>query len=146
MGRKMTIRNMSAADIDKVVGLDNRAFSKPWNEQSFKDEICKDYAYYFVAQTDNKIIGYIGIWCIYETAELIRVAVLPEFQGQGIAGGLIQMATDCAKSNGCERMILEVRDTNIAARRLYERVGFKKISIRRGYYDGEDAIIMERIY
>ena len=43
-------------------------------------------------------------------------------------------------------MILEVRDTNIAARRLYERVGFKKISIRRGYYDGEDAIIMERIY
>lgn len=142
----MTIREMTSADIRDVVKLDSEAFDKSWNEQSFVDEISKDYSYYFVAEYDGKIVGYIGIWCIYETAELMRVAVLPGFQGYGIAGKLIDTATDCAKSKACERMMLEVRDSNMVARGLYHKFEFKEISVRRGYYDGEDAVIMERIY
>ena len=53
---------------------------------------------------------------------------------------------ECAKSQGCERMMLEVRKSNEKARKLYEKDGFSEISVRKGYYDGEDAIIMERLY
>lgn len=140
------IRKMTEADISVVCRLDSKAFSDMWNEQSFIDEINKDYAHYFVCETNGEITGYAGIWCIYETAELIRIAILPEYQGKGIGSKLMTEVIECAKSYGCERMMLEVRHSNIEAKHLYEKYGFTEISVRKGYYNGEDAIIMERVY
>ncbi len=140
------IRAMTEADISAVCTLDTQAFGKPWDSNSFADELNKDYAYYFVSEDENEITGYAGIWCIYETAELIRIAVLPKHQGKGIGRRLMAEIADCAASHGCERMMLEVRRSNENARHLYEKDGFSEISVRKGYYNGEDAIIMERIY
>ncbi len=140
----MTVRKMTIEDISGAVAVDEAAFSKPWSEKSFIEEIEKDYSYYFVSEENNQITGYAGIWCIYETAELIRIAVTPKFQGRGIAKSLMEKILSTAKECGCERMMLEVRKSNISARGLYEKFGFSQISIRRGYYDGEDAVIMEK--
>lgn len=140
------IRKMTESDIPKVCHLDSKAFSDPWNDASFKDELKKDYAFYFVYEDNGEIIGYAGIWCIFETAELIRIGVLPDYEGRGIGTQLMAEIEDAAKSNACERMMLEVRRGNEVARRLYEKNGFSEISVRKGYYNGEDAIIMERVY
>lgn len=139
----MIIRRMNEADIGAVVGVDSAAFSDAWKETAFNDEIKKDYSYYFICERDGKIAGYAGIWCIYETAELIRIATAPKFQRRGVANMLMQEILNCAKDCGCERMMLEVRRSNIPAQALYRKFGFDEISVRKGYYNGEDAIIME---
>lgn len=139
----MTFREMTIEDISSVVRVDCEAFSRAWSEKSFRDEIEKDYSHYFLAENGGEIVGYCGIWCIYETAELIRIGVLQSCRRQGIAAGLLEAALERAKKSGCERMMLEVRRSNNAARNLYEKYGFREISVRKGYYDGEDAVIME---
>lgn len=139
----MTVREMTSADISGVMALDALAFNKPWSEQFFCDELGKDYAYYITAELDGDIVGYGGIWCIYETAELIRIAVNPRYRRKGIADMIMKELFSHSESCGCERMMLEVRKSNAPAIGLYEKHGFNEISVRRGYYDGEDAVIME---
>ena len=139
----MIIRKMTREDIDAVVGVDNAAFSDTWKEATFCEEIEKDYSHYFVCESDGEIIGYAGIWCIYETAELIRIATVPKFRKRGIAKELMHKVLECAKTSGCERMMLEVRKSNIPAQELYKKFRFDEISVRKGYYNGEDALILE---
>lgn len=131
------IREMTAVDIPVALGIDRAAFEKSWSAAEFEAELDKDHSVYLIS--DN---GYGGIWCIYETAELIRIAARKPRRGIGAA--IMAALIKAAAERGCERMMLEVRKSNLPARALYERFGFKEISVRRGYYDGEDAIIMER--
>ena len=139
----MIVREMTYNDIASVADVDRAAFSDAWKDDSFADELKKDYSHYFVAETDGEIMGYAGIWCIYETSELIRIATSPNHQKKGVAKELMQAILECAKNCGCERMMLEVRKSNIPAQKLYMKFGFNEISIRKGYYNGEDAVIME---
>ena len=132
------IRKMIAADIPAALDTDRAAFERPWDEAELAAELQKDYARYFIC--DN---GYGGIWCIYETAELIRIAAREPRRGTGTA--LMDALLGAARDAGCERMLLEVRESNAPARALYKKFGFKEISVRRGYYEGEDAGIMEKI-
>ena len=140
----MIIRKMTKKDISSAVAVDDKAFNKPWSDTSFADEIGKDYAHYFVCQDETEIIGYVGIWCLYETAELIRIAVNPSRQQKGVGKLLMTEILNCARDCGCERMLLEERCTNTPAQSLYRKFGFSEISVRKGYYDGEDASIMEK--
>lgn len=140
----MTIRNMTEKDIPKAAAVDAKAFNKPWGSMSFADEIEKDYARYFVCEDETEIIGYVGIWCLYETAELIRIAVNPSRQQNGVGSILMTEILNCARDCGCERMLLEVHAENTPAQSLYSKFGFSEISVRKGYYDGADAHIMEK--
>lgn len=139
----MIVREMTYNDIASVADVDKKAFPDAWKTESFVDEFKKDYSHYFVAETDGEILGYAGIWCIYETAELIRIATTPSHQKKGIAKELMKAILDCAKTCECERMMLEVRKSNTPAQELYKKFGFGEISVRKGYYSGEDAVIME---
>lgn len=139
----MIIREMTEADISAVMDVDMLAFTKPWKEESFLEELGKDYSDYFVLEESGVIAGYGGIWSIYETAELMRIAVAPNYRGKGYGDALAIKLLESAKARGCERMMLEVRESNSSARGLYKKHGFKEHTIRKGYYDGEDAVIME---
>lgn len=141
----MKIRKMTAEDIPAAADADSAAFESAWDEDEFSDELKKDYSHYVVIENDGKIYGYAGIWCIYETAELIRIAVNPDMQKKGLASLLMDSITAIAKEKGCEHMLLEVRLSNEPAKALYKKSGFTQIDLRRGYYNGEDAVIMERI-
>lgn len=139
----MIVRKMTPEDISAAMALDALSFNKPWSEQFFSDELGKDYGYYTVAELDGEIVGYGGVWCIYETAELIRIAVNPKLRRTGIADTIMQSLFAHSKDCGCEKMMLEVRSSNTPAIGLYRKHRFNEISIRRAYYDGEDAVIME---
>lgn len=141
----MNIKVMTAADISAAVQVDEAAFSHTWDAEEFRAELAKDYAYYCIVERGGQACAYAGIWCVYETAELIRIAVHPDKQRQGIAAELMSEILKYAAEQGCEKMMLEVRAGNIAAHALYKGFGFKQIALRRAYYDGEDAVIMERI-
>jgi ribosomal-protein-alanine N-acetyltransferase len=140
----MNIRQMTAADIPAVLEIDKASFSKPWNEKDFSDELSKDYSYYCLIEDNGAAIGYAGIWCIYETAELIRIAVSPTARRTGAGSALMGDILQRAKNSGCLNMLLEVRSKNSGARALYEKYGFNQIDLRRGYYGDDSAVIMER--
>lgn len=141
----MIIREMTAEDILKVVKLDNLVFSMKWDEKSFTEEIKKDYSYYFVAEENGEIAGFAGVWCVYETADIEKIAVSPDIRRSGIGGALLAAIIKKAEECGCEEMMLEVRESNIAAQGLYKKYGFETIGIRKGYYNGENAVIMKLI-
>lgn len=141
----INIRQATKDDIDKLIALDELSFTKSWSSQMFSDEIKKDYAYFYLAEIDNIPVGYVIIWCIYETAELIRIATHPDYRKKGIGNSLIKKALKKAIEQKCETMMLEVNCNNTAAQALYLKNNFRQISIRKGYYDGEDAVIMQII-
>lgn len=140
----MNIRTMQQQDIRSVLIIDSAAFEKAWNEKEFNDELKKDYSYYAIIEKNGNPAGYAGIWCIYETAELIRIAVHPDYQCKGAASELMRHITEYAAAQNCEKMMLEVRSSNAPAQALYKKHAFDEIAVRKGYYDGEDAVIMER--
>lgn len=141
----MNIRNMKSEDIPYLCAIDNGAFKDPWSTAFFEDEIKKDYAYCCVLENEQGLCGYAVIWNIYETSELIRIAVDTKYQKQGYGSILMDNVINTAEKANCEKMMLEVRASNISAQALYRKYGFTQIAVRKKYYNGvEDAVIMER--
>ena len=114
-----------------------------------KDDFCnvydisnindKNYAFIYVYEENNKVIGFIQIEKHFEITDIINIAVDENYQNKGIATELIEFI----KNDVEEKIMLEVRSRNEAAIKTYEKNGFKVINIRKKYYGDDDAIIME---
>lgn len=140
------IRKMEFEDINKVAELEKNIFSMPWSEKSFQDSFASQDTIYLVEVLEEEIVGYCGIWISFDTADLCNMAVAPSQRRKGIAKRLIQEIFSLAEERQIERILLEVRESNLGAIALYQKNGFRQIGIRKGYYHApeEDAIIMER--
>ena len=137
---------MTEDDLTSVVEIEKLCFSDPWSKQSFAEGIKNGYQKYFVALESEKIIGYIALFHIFEEGEVLNLATLPTERNKGIASTLLDYSFDLLKSLGVDRVTLEVRESNKAARSLYEKYGFSPISVRKKYYTlpVEDGIVMEK--
>ena len=139
------IREMQERDLDRVMEIENKAFSPPWTREAFLLELTKNLlAKYIVAEVDGQVVGYGGIWLIIDEGHVTNIAVDEKYRNKGIGSkimeGLIQLCID----RNIVSMTLEVRKSNEAAKALYKKFGFKEYGIRKGYYqdNNEDAIIM----
>lgn len=129
--------SMEDQDISAVVGIENLSFKYPKSEAVFREDEHK----YLVAKEDDRVIGYIGVEKILDEVHIINMAVHPDYRGQGIGKRLMQHVL-----NDEDVFFLEVRVSNETAKNIYQRYGFKEISVRKCYYaDGEDAFVMRRI-
>ena len=142
------IREMSHDDLHQVHAIEDQSFTSPWRQSSFEYEIDNKDAVLKVAISDNRIVGYVCIRTIVDVTHILDMAVMPEFRRMGIGSRLlINSLQDLRRLKpDTISIILEVRESNIAAIKLYEKFGFKEIGRRRGYYQKphEDAVIMER--
>lgn len=141
----LVIRKMEERDIDSVVHIENRVYNTPWSRRSFEMEVSENkLARYFVAELDNRLVAYAGIWLIVGEVHITNIAVDPDYRGRGISNYLMERMIDEARSMNCFAMTLEVRVGNFTAQNLYKKYGFKEAGIRPKYYadSGEDAIIM----
>jgi len=145
------IRPMGFEDLEEVVLLERKCFSDPWSLDTFVHEITKNHmASYVVAvdESNNKVVGYAGMWIILDEAHITNVGVLPEYRGKGI--GLLLMNRQLKDSivAGAVKMTLEARISNNVAISLYEKLGFTQVGIRKKYYEDnkEDAVIMWKYY
>lgn len=140
----LEIRKMNEKDIDEVYEINRLSFSFPWSRESFERELSSNkIAHYFVAVKDNKIVGYIGFWQIFQEAQITTIAVHPDFRRKGIGEVLLDYVIDLCEKNSIKEIVLEVRVSNTIAQNLYFKKGFKKVGIRKWYYrDGEDALVM----
>jgi ribosomal-protein-alanine N-acetyltransferase len=136
---------MRMADLDEVMLIERRSFSAPWEESTFRGLMRRPSAALLVAETDDELTGYSVMWFAADEGELGDIAVLPERRGEGIGQALLRESIVVAASRGTRSLYLEVRESNEAARRLYEKVGFSVVGVRKQYYTEpvEDAIVMK---
>lgn len=140
------IRDMTAADIPRVMEIEHASFPTPWTEGMFRHQLLlDDIALNLVAEVEGKVIGYAVSWVAAGEIHLLSIAVDPVERRRGYARGLVGEVIRRGSGMGAGRVILEVRRGNTAAQRFYERYGFAMTGMRRRYYadTGEDAIVME---
>lgn len=136
---------MRLEHLSQVMEIEKASFPSPWSWYSFVNEVMKNsFAYYIVAVSDKNVVGYAGMWLILDEAHITSVAVHPHHRGNGIGRALMQEMVRRAAMMGINKMTLEVRPSNTAARHLYATLGFIERGVRKGYYTDtrEDAIIM----
>lgn len=141
----LIIRKMTLEDIPFVVDLDQKSFSLPWPERSFRFELEDNPASRcWIAELDNRVVGMIVIWLIVDEAHVATLATHPDFRRQGIAERLLVHALQRLGEEGARSSFLEVRETNVAAQALYRKFGYEVTGRRPRYYrdNGEDAILM----
>ncbi|MDD2457428.1 MAG: ribosomal protein S18-alanine N-acetyltransferase [Eubacteriales bacterium] len=141
-----TIRLAHPGDLSGLVRLEQTCFAIPWTEQSLRSDLANPaLAHYFVAVTpSDEIVGYIACYQAADTAQITNLAVLPSFRRHGIGEKLLSALLAWALDNQIAVVDLEVRTSNEQAIRLYRKMGFVQVGIRRGYYadNNEDANIM----
>lgn len=138
---------MLEKDIDSVVEIEKEAFTTPWTKEAFFSEINENkLAVYLVAEVDEKVVGYGGMWLIINEGHITNIAVKEEYKGRGIGNEIVEGLINYCAFMGIDDMTLEVRASNKVAINLYEKYGFFNYGLRPNYYadDGEDAIIMWR--
>ncbi|MBI4710464.1 MAG: ribosomal protein S18-alanine N-acetyltransferase [Nitrospirae bacterium] len=142
----MLIRKADASDLPEIMEIEKASFTLPWSRGSFKYELMHKEALFKAAVSNGKIIGYICARVIIDTVHILNLAVRPEIRRTGIGGALLQHALEEFKKSaqGVNFVILEVRESNTPAIRLYEKFGFNIMHKRRHYYQlpDEDAVVM----
>lgn len=138
------VREMRTEDVAAVAELERQIFTQPWSAQGFLDSISLPNTIFLVAEEQNRILGYIGMYLAVDEGEITNVAVDACERRRGIGAELLAEAKREAEGRGIARIVLEVRVSNQNAISLYEKSGFSTVGVRRGFYEcpKEDAYIM----
>lgn|SRR5690242_4535451 len=141
-----SIRAMTLEDVDGVVAIERGVFLFPWTPGNFSDSINAGY-HCVVLDKGGQLFGY-GVMTIgAEEAHLLTLSIATESQGKGWGERLLRHFIQIAREQHVRSIFLDVRVSNHAAARLYERIGFKRVGRRRDYYPAmggrEDSLIME---
>jgi [ribosomal protein S18]-alanine N-acetyltransferase len=141
----LILRKMTVDDIPAVLDLDQKSFSLPWPERSFRFELTDNPASRcWVAELGGKVVGMIVVWLIVDEAHVATVATHPDYRRQGIGRRLLAHALRHIMQDGARSSFLEVRESNLAAQEMYRKFGYEVTGRRRRYYrdNDEDAILM----
>jgi ribosomal-protein-alanine N-acetyltransferase len=142
---KLLIETMRLEDLDEVQAIEQASFSTPWPSNAYRSELMTNrLASYLVARIDGRIVGYGGMWLMVDEAHITTFAIHPGWRRQRIGERLLLAFLDLARDRHAREATLEVRLSNLAARRLYEKYGFRPVGLRPRYYsdNNEDALIM----
>ncbi|MBQ7373180.1 MAG: ribosomal protein S18-alanine N-acetyltransferase [Clostridia bacterium] len=141
----MLIRPWQKDDNQKISSLEKECFSDAWSQEMIESAFSSPHFSGFVICENQEVLGYIGGQILFEQGEILLVAVDKNYRGNGFGKSLVNALIESFKDRGVEQLFLEVRVGNSVAISCYERCGFERIAVRKGYYaDGEDAIIMEK--
>ncbi len=143
------IRDATYNDLPRVLDIERLSFPQPWSLNSFRRELSLSFSRLILAvngdgPSERVITGYLCRWLVAEEYHVLNVAVHPDFRQRGIGEALMIAAVSEARARKAHLMILEVRRSNLEARKLYRKLGFEERRLRRNYYGpGEDALVME---
>jgi ribosomal-protein-alanine N-acetyltransferase len=141
----ISIRCAGPADLDAIMAIEEAAFSSPWPRAAMADEIGKhDWSVVVVAELGGEIAGFAVYWVVADERHLQNLATAERWRRNGVGDALVGHVVAEGRRGGAQFVVLEVRASNVAAKRLYAAYGFAEIGVRRGYYqdNGEDAIVM----
>lgn len=139
---KLKIKNVEISDLDSIVKIEEMSFENPWSRTSFEEELKSKSTTFLVAKINNELVGYIIIRYIDDEGYILNIAVHPEFRSLGIGKLLMKQVLEIANKLKLKNIYLEVRESNIIAKKLYHNLGFIEVGKRKRYYDNENGIIM----
>ena len=138
------IEPLSQAVLPGLQRLQAACFSETWSEELWQKQLLSERTR--IWGPGDPMLGYALFSTVLDEAELIQIAIDPLAQGRGLGGRLLRFSMDKLAEEGINRLMLEVRASNIAAIRLYQSLGFMQDAIRKGYYPTasgrEDALLM----
>ena len=148
-GREVLIRPAVADDVTAIAGLENETFPTPFARSHFAMSLYEPSRLLLAAQTGRGIAGYLLARVLPDeppAAEILTVAVAERERQKGVGRALMTALSRALTERSVSRSLLEVRESNTPAQKLYARCGYRQIGRRRGYYDhpDEDALIMEK--
>jgi ribosomal-protein-alanine N-acetyltransferase len=142
-------RLATAADLDRVIELEEASFNNPttreWYERELeRPEVC---FIYLLRTPDVPVAAFCAFWLVVDQVHINNLAVRPEMRRQGLGSQLLAAIIKEARKLGATSLMLEVRESNTAARRLYEHAGFTVHGVRKSYYNNpvEDALVLVRV-
>jgi len=144
----LLIREADVSDAHDIATVEQICFPKPWTEETIRHDLMENgKARYYVAVDGGHVVGYMSVWVLDYEGYINNVAVIPGYRRRHIASMLLEVMLDATEAEGTVSHTLEVRKSNKAARRLYEKYDFKETAVRSHYYsdNGEDAVIMWRM-
>lgn len=142
----MEIRLMNNGDIDQLAELEKLCFADPWSVSAFSYELNNPLSLWLVAVDGDTVAGYVGSQTVMGESDMMNVAVAPKYRRQGIAEQLIIELIKQLNYRNSKSLALEVRQSNLPAISLYEKLGFVQVGCRPRYYRNpkEDALIMRK--
>lgn len=141
----VVVNPMRKRHLDQILAIEARAYPNPWTRTVFENELAQGITRsYVVAQVGREVVGYCGVLYVVDEAHITNIAVDPRYHRMRIGTRLMAHAVRQAWDRRITGITLEVRMSNFAAQRLYQKFGFQPAGVRRGYYQdsGEDAMIM----
>ena len=147
----LAITQPSLEDLDAMLEIEKASFSVPWSRKAFETELLgNQFSVTLIARLESTnsapmpIVAYICVWIVFEELRFLTLAVSPTVRRQKIGSQLVDRALRLGLVKGSKRALLEVRDSNLAAKALYEKFGFRHYGTRKTYYTNpdEDAILM----
>ena len=138
------IERMNAAHVPQIAELEKICFNDPWSERSIASELSSRISLWLVALDGDRVVGYVGSQSVLGEADMMNIAVHPDYRRQGIAEKLVLSLVDAQKEKGNYCLTLEVRASNEPAKALYGKLGFTQVGLRKNYYrkPKEDACIL----
>ncbi len=144
LNKNILIRKAHYQDIADIGALDALVFHEnAWSTENFTRELSLHFSRLFVAGIDKQFAGFILAWYIADEIQLLRIAVVPQFQRHKIGTMLVQHLINHADNQ--KKIVLEVADTNSSAINFYTSLGFYSVGFRKDYYRFDNAILMEKI-
>ena len=139
------ITRMRRRHLRRVLSIEGRVYPRPWSASLFLSELAqRSTRSYIVARHEGEVVGYAGMMFTGLEAHITNIAVDPAFHGRKVGSRLLFYIVTEAIARGAQVLSLEVRVSNHAAQRMYEKFGFKTMNVRKGYYieTNEDAFVM----
>lgn len=144
----MIVRKALAADIPAVAALERAEFPDGADEEMLTRLLNTDGGVILVAEEGETLLGYVWVRFVLDEGDIGNVAVAPDVRRRGIGAALLKALFAESERRGAVVLQLEVRESNLAARRLYEKNGFETVGKRKNYYEkpAEDAILMSKFF
>ncbi len=139
----MLIEPATEPDLDAIDEIERHSFPQPWPRSTFEAELTREHARLVVVR-DPHVIAFCNYWVVVDEVHVLAIATHPDRRRAGIAGQLLAHALDQGLRADCTIATLEVRRGNLPAIALYQRAGFRGVSVRARYYqdNNEDALVM----
>ncbi len=142
---KLTFSKLSNEDAEQLLTLEQLCFSHPWDARQFNLAFEMELFYVFGLKEGDRLLAYLSFYHSVDEMEILNFAVAPQFRRLGIGRRLLGLVLQIGSKMGIERVVLEVRNSNVAARNLYACFGFEQVGLRKAYYpdNREDALILQ---
>lgn len=142
----LSLREMKIQDSGQIAELEQEIFTDAWTQTGIEETFAQAHSVIVVAEEESKIQGYCILYVVLDEAEIARIGVTERVRYSGVGSLILQFGEKICKEKGTERLLLDVREGNLPARKFYEKHGFLVDGVRKNFYDNpkEDGVLMSK--